>query len=168
MISLSSRFLAGTTLAALALGLASCGADAPHDVATVSGSYSATWTLEVLRLSDGFQTQFSCPGRLTLSQGAATGGVLPISGFATVSPPCAPESYSLNGTLAEGGVIDFTTGGPPPTQGPCPGGRNVHFSGQFERSSGIALSLSVRGATQVQCPEFGAHTFTYLLNARAM
>jgi hypothetical protein len=166
MITPSNSCLAGLALAALSLGLVACGTDAPQDVPQVAGTYTATWTLQVLRRSDGFQTQFSCPGRLTFSEGAAAGGVIPISGFAVVTPPCAPESYNLNGTLGDGGTIDFTTGGPPPTQGPCPGGRNVHFSGQLERASG-ALSLSARGAIEVQCPDFGSHLFTYLLSARS-
>jgi hypothetical protein len=152
----------------LALGLVACGGDGspttpsppPEDVA---GNYWLTWTLQVLRESDGFQTQFYCSGRLTFVQGAASGSIATLTGFAVVDLPCAPESYELQGTVDNNGAIQFTTDGPPPLEGPCPGGQGVSFSGQVTDENGWH-SLSARGVTTVTCPEFGDHEFTYLLS----
>jgi hypothetical protein len=151
---------------ALALGLASCGGDSPTTPtpppADVAGNYWATWTLQVLRQSDGFQTQFYCSGRVTFVQGPATGSTAPLTGFVVVDQPCAPESYDLLGTVGVNGAIEFTTEGPAPTEGPCPGGQDVRFSGQVTDQGGYH-ALSARGVTTVTCPEFGDHDFTYLL-----
>jgi len=156
-----------TVTVALALGLAACGGDSPTSPSTppadVAGSYWVSWTLQVLRQSDGFQTQFYCSGRLTLVQGAASGSTAPLTGFAVVEQPCAPESYDLAGTVDATGAIQFATDGPPPTEGPCPGGVDVRFSGQVSEQGGYH-SLSARGVTTVTCPRFGEHAFTYLLN----
>ena len=135
MISRStSRILAPAVAVALSLGLAACGGDdqvtsvtPPPDVA---GPYALQWTLQVLRKSDGFQKEFTCYGQMTLVQGAATGSVASLSGFTVVNSGCAPESYDLNGSIGSGGAIEFTTNGPKPPEGPCPGGKNVRFSGQ--------------------------------------
>jgi hypothetical protein len=72
-----------------------------------------------------------------------------------VSSPCAPESYDLRGTIAAGGAVEFTTNGPRPTEGPCPGGNDVRFSGQIT-SEDAWRSLSVRGVTTVTCPRRGS------------
>jgi hypothetical protein len=124
---------------------------------------SPFWTLQVTRLSDNFQTSFTCPGRMTLSEATAVNGAASLSGFAVASAPCAPVSFDLTGTIDSNGTLTLTTGGPPPTQGPCPGGTNVTYSGQVTGTN--FQNVSARGVTTVQCPEFGAHTFTYLLAA---
>jgi hypothetical protein len=151
----------------LGLALAACGGDnvvttpttPPPDVA---GAYYTNWTLQVLRKSDGFQTSFYCSGQLTLVQASSAGSTAPLSGFAVVQGPCAPESYDLTGTVTAGGGIEFTTNGPPPLEGPCPGGVGVKFTGQVTSQDGWH-SLSARGVTTVQCPQFGEHEFTYLI-----
>jgi hypothetical protein len=164
----SIRRLAALALAApLGLGAVACGGDENPASSTpppdVAGTYYANWTLQVLRTSDGFQTSFYCSGQLTLVQGTTqAGGTASLSGFAVVAYPCAPESYDLVGSVAEGGAIAFVTDGPPPPEGPCPGGEDVRFSGQVTEQDGWR-SLSVRGVTTVTCPEFGEHDFTYLI-----
>jgi predicted small lipoprotein YifL len=151
----------------LALALTACGDDGPTTPtpppADVAGSYWINWTLQVLRESDDFQTEFYCSGQLTLVQEAARGSVATLTGYAVVGSPCAPESYDLRGSVDANGAIQFTTDGPPPTEGPCPGGEDVRFSGQVTEQDGWH-SLSARGVTSVSCPEFGAHEFTYLMN----
>jgi hypothetical protein len=170
MISRSTRRFAAPALAvALSLGLVACGGDddqitsvtPPPDVA---GPYFLQWTLQVLRKSDGFQKQFQCYGTMTLVQGTATASTSTLSGFTTVTSGCAPESYDLNGTVSSGGAIEFNTNGPKPPEGPCPGGTNVHFTGQAT-SSGSSVIVSARGVTTVTCPQYGEHEFTYLINA---
>jgi len=155
-----------STVAALGLTLAACGGDSPTMPATpppdVTGTYYMTWQLQVLRKSDGFQTQFYCGGSITLSQSAPSGNTGSLSGFVVVDAPCAPESYSLTGTVSAGGAVEFTTNGPRPLEGPCPGGTGVRYTGQITADSGYR-SLSARGATTVTCPQFGEHDFTYLL-----
>jgi len=162
----STRRLAAVALAVpLALGLAACGGDTNPASATpppsVAGAYYAQWTLQVLRKSDGFQKQFQCSGRLTLVQGAGSASV---SGFAVVESGCTPESYDLTGKIQEGGVIEFTTDGPKPPEGPCPGGKGVRFTGQVTTTDSYSL-LSVRGVTTVTCPQYGEHEFSYLISA---
>jgi hypothetical protein len=169
MISRSkSRFAAPALVVALGLGLSACGDDGSPTSLTpppdVAGPYFLQWTLQVVRKSDGFQKQFQCYGQMTLVQGTATASTSTLSGFAVVSSGCAPESYDLSGSISSGGAIEFNTDGPKPPEGPCPGGKNVHFSGQVT-SSGTSRILSARGVTTVQCPEFGEHEFTYLIQA---
>ncbi len=166
MSSRSRSLLIASVLAAA--GLVGCGDDETSTAPTpatstpdVAGSYYTSWTLEVLRKSDGFQKSFYCSGHMTLS--ASSTGML--SGFAVVDPPCAPESYDLTGRVLPGGVLEITTGGPPPTEGPCPGGQNVKYSGQATPATGRATGLSLRGVTDVTCPQFGAHQFTYLIES---
>jgi hypothetical protein len=170
MISRSTRrILAPAVAVALSLGLVACGGDddsvtsatPPPDVA---GPYFLQWTLQVLRKSDGFQKAFICYGQMTLVQGATAGSVAPLSGFAVVSSGCAPESYDLNGSISSGGAIEFNTNGPKPPEGPCPGGKNVHFTGQLTTSDS-RNTVSARGVTTVTCPQYGEHEFTYLISA---
>jgi hypothetical protein len=169
MLPRSSRRLAAPALAvALGLGLAACGggespvsATPPPDVA---GPYWVQWTLQVLRKSDGFQKQFDCYGTMTLVQGATTASTSTLSGFAVVNSVCPPESYDLNGSVSSGGAIEFDTNGPKPPEGPCPGGKNVHFTGQVTSSDSFR-TISARGVTTVTCPQYGEHEFTYLINA---
>jgi hypothetical protein len=163
------RLAAAPLLAALSLGLFACGGDdhSPVSVAPppdVAGPYFLGWTLQVLRKSDGFQKQFDCYGTMTLVQGATVASTSTLSGFAVVSSACAPESYDLGGSVSSGGAIEFTTDGPKPPEGPCPGGKNVHFTGQVT-SAGDSRIISARGVTTVTCPEFGEHEFTYLITA---
>jgi hypothetical protein len=163
------RFAALVPAAAILLSFAACGGDddSPTSVTPppdVSGTYYARWTLQVLRKSDGFQKQFQCYGTMTLVQGTATASTSTLSGFTTVTSGCAPESYDLNGTVSSGGAIEFNTNGPKPPEGPCPGGTNVHFTGQAT-SSGSSVIVSARGVTTVTCPQYGEHEFTYLINA---
>jgi hypothetical protein len=158
----------GPLLAALSLGLFACGGDdSPTSVTPppdVAGSYYVGWTLQVLRKSDGFQKQFDCYGTMTLVQGAAAASASTLSGFAVVNSVCPPESYDLRGSVSGGGAIQFTTDGPKPPEGPCPGGKSVHFTGQVSSYSASRI-ISARGVTTVTCPEFGEHEFTYLINA---
>jgi hypothetical protein len=176
MISRTTRrILASAVAAALSLGLVACGGDNDHITSVtpppdVAGTYFLQWRLQVLRKSDGFQKQFWCLGSMTLVQGTAAASTSPLSGFVTVTPgwdatsDCAPESYDLNGRIGSGGAIELNTSGPKPPEGPCPGGKNVHFTGQAT-SSGTSVSLSARGVTTVTCPGYGDHEFTYLINA---
>jgi hypothetical protein len=166
----SIRRLAAPALGlALSLGLTSCGGDSQGPTAVtpppdVTGPYFLSWTLQVLRKSDGFQKQFECYGQMTLGQSSAASSTSTLSGFATVNSGCAPESYDLNGSVRSGGAIEFNTNGPKPPEGPCPGGKNVHFSGQVT-ASGSSVIISARGVTTVTCPEFGEHEFTYVVQA---
>ena len=122
----------------------------------VAGKYSLRWTLQVLRKSNRFQKQFQCYGQMTLLQGAS--GSARLTGFAVVSSGCAPESYNPTGTVATSGAIEFTTNGPKPPEGPCPGGTNVRYSGQVTASDSHRF-ISARGVTTVTCPDFGEHDF---------
>ncbi len=170
MISRTTRrVLAPAIAVALSLGLAACGGD-DHGITSVTpppdaaGPYSLSWTLQVLRKSDGFQKAFTCYGQMTLVQATAAASVARLSGFAVVSSGCAPESYDLNGSISSGGAIEFNTNGPKPPEGPCPGGKNVHFSGQVTTSSSHS-TVSARGVTTVTCPQYGEHELTYLIRA---
>lgn len=160
-----SRLVVAALAVPLALGLAACGgSDSPVSASpppNVAGGYYLQWTLQVLRKSDGFQTQFQCSGRMTLVQGAASTS---LSGFAVVDYGCPPESYDLSGTIKEGGAIEFTTNGPKPPEGPCPGGKGVRFTGQVTTTDSYSI-LNARGVTTVTCPQFGDHEFTYLISA---
>ena len=168
MVPRSPRHLVAPVLA-VALGLSACGGDGGTPVSVtpppdVSGPYFVQWTLQVLRKSDGFQKQFDCYGTMTLVQGTATASTSSLSGFAVVNSVCPPESYDLNGSVSSGGAIEFNTNGPKPPEGPCPGGQNVHFTGEVT-SSGTSRIISARGVTTVTCPQYGEHEFTYLISA---
>ena len=159
-----SRVVAATVSLAGLLLLAACGDDGGSVTsptpppANVSGLYYGSWTLQVVRKSDGFQKAFYCPGQWTIST-SSTGA---ISGFAVVDSPCAPESYTLAGSVTSGGAVEYTTNAPRPTEGPCPGGADVRFSGQITNNGGYS-TLSARGVTTVTCPTFGEHEYTYLI-----
>lgn len=150
----------------LLLGLSGCG-DGPGPVGpevpvpSIAGKYSGSWTLQVLRTSDGFQKSFACRGTLTLSQRPALGGSASLTGFAVVveGNSCKPASFDVTGTVDANGAITLTTDGPPPTEGPCPGGTGIRYTGQV-----VGRALSARGVTRVQCPQFGEHVFTYLMD----
>lgn len=151
-----------SALLGMALAAVGCGDDASPTRAAVpavnvSGKWVASsdfWTLQVYRIDDGFTTSFRCGGSMTLTQDGTR-----LSGFAVVGYPCAPISFDVTGTVDGGGAISLETGGPPPTEGPCPGGENVEYSGQVQGSQ-----LSARGVTVVDCPTYGEHRFTYLIS----
>jgi hypothetical protein len=130
---------------------------APPPAPDVSGRYSGTLTLQVLRASDNFQTSFNCSAQMTVTQSPGSSA---LAGFFVSSSPCEPVSFDIAGAVQAGGATTVRTNGPRPPQGPCPGGKDVEFSGIFTTTG--TRSLSARGSTKVQCPEFGEHTFTYI------
>jgi hypothetical protein len=160
--------------AALVFALAGCGDDDNEGVTTpvtpppnVAGKYNSWWTLQVLRKSDGFQKEFRCIGDVTLQQSGTSGSTAVLSGWVSVGPPCTPESYDLTGLVSANGAVEFATNAPAPPEGPCPRGEGVSFSGQVTPASGGDLHiLSARGVTNVTCPQFGEHQFTYFLEGR--
>ena len=115
--------------------------------------------LQVLRTSDNFQTSFNCNGTMTITQSP---GSYAVGGFMASTTPCEPVSFELSGTFAPGGTVTFKSDGPRPPQGPCPGGKEIEFTGTFYGNNRL---LSARGVTRVQCPEFGEHVFTYIVTA---
>jgi hypothetical protein len=164
-----TRHLAALPAAAALVLLVACNGDSQSPFPTgpsvppppnVSGSYEGYqfWTLQAFRVSDGFTKSFVCQGSMTLTQSIASGGVAQLSGFAVVGYPCDPLSFDVVGTVSSGGTIVLVTDGPPPTEGPCPGGTAVSFSGLIRDRE-----LSARGETTVECPSFGEHQFTYIL-----
>src|ERR1041384_4575173 len=74
----------------------------------VSGRYSGTMTLQVLRESDNFQTSFNCTATMTITQspGSAT-----LAGFWVSSAPCEPVSYDIAGSVQAGGAATLRTNG---------------------------------------------------------
>jgi hypothetical protein len=60
-----------------------------------------------------------------------------------------------------GGSSTLRTNGTRPPQGPCPGGKDVDFSGIITNTG--SRTLSMRGVTKVPCGDLGTHDFTYLL-----
>ena len=167
----SRRFVA---LVVCTLCLAGCGSDHQVDVTPtptpapspppapaapdVSGRYSGTLTLQVLRESDNFQTSFNCTATMTITQSP---GAPAIGGFWVSSAPCEPVSFDVAGMVQAGGSSTLRTNGTRPPQGPCPGGKDVDFSGIIATTG--SRTLSMRGVTKVQCGDLGTHDFTYLL-----
>jgi hypothetical protein len=129
----------------------------PNPPPDVSGRYSGTLTLQVLRMSDNFQTSFNCGATMTVTQTPQTAT---LGGFFVSSAPCEPVSFDLAGMVQAGGATTIRTNGPRPPMGPCPGGKDVDFTGIFTTTG--TRSVSARGTTKVTCPEFGDHTFTYV------
>ena len=159
----------------LAFSLAGCGDDndsitTPTKPATpppnIAGTYYGSWVLQVLRKSDGFQKQFRCYGRITFRQSGTSTSTAALTGFAGADSPCTPESWDLSeGAVRAGGALEFTTSGPAPLEGPCPGGKDVKFAGQSTPASSGSYRLSARGVTNVSCPQYGEHEFTYIIDA---
>jgi hypothetical protein len=170
VISRSTRRFATPALpVALGLGLCACSGNGDSMTSVepppnVAGTWWVNWTLHVLRKSDGFEKQFLCFGTMTFVQGSPTAGTSALSGFAEIRPECAPESPDLSGTISAGGAIQFTTNGPRPPEGPCPGGKNVRFSGVVTTDE-YFVNLTARGVATVTCPEFGEHELTYLVRS---
>ena len=133
----------------------------PAPVPDLSGRWTGSplWVLQVLRTSDNFQTSFNCNGTMTIAQSPRS---YSIGGFMASTTPCEPVSFELAGTFAPGGAVTFKSDGPRPPQGPCPGGKEIEFTGTFYGNNRL---LSARGVTRVQCPEFGEHVFTYIVTA---
>jgi hypothetical protein len=147
--------------------LTACGDEAvisapTPQVPAIAGIYSAfrPWVHQVYRVSDGFITSFSCSGSITLAQQPSGTGIATVTGFAVVGAPCPPLSFDLAGTVTADGAVRFISGGPKPPEGPCPGGANVEYTGAV-----TGRTLSARGVTTVQCPEYGEHRFTYIFTA---
>ena len=117
------------------------------------------WVLNVLRTRDNFSIQFHCNGTMVITQSP---GPWAIRGFMLSSGPCDElVSFELAGTFAWDGRVTFKSDGPRPPQGPCPGGKDIEFTGRFNNDN----RLLVTGRTRVQCPEFGEHIFTYIVTA---
>ena len=130
---------------------------APAPAPDVSGRYSGTLTLQVLRASDNFQTSFNCTAQMTVTQSP---GSSTTSGFWLTSSPCEPVTFDTAGTVQAGGSTTIHTNGPRPPQGPCPGGKDMDFAGIFTTTG--TRALSARATTKVQCGDLGEHTFTYI------
>jgi len=111
MVRYPTRGLAALSLAGVLVLSGGCGGDGDSPTSTtpppdVSGRYSLTWIIQVLRKSDGFQKQFYCYGQMTLVQAP---GAASLSGFAAVTSGCVPESYDLRGSVSAGGAIAHPT-----------------------------------------------------------
>jgi hypothetical protein len=134
---------------------------APTPAPDIAGRYfgGPMWLLQVLRTSDNFQTSFSCGGTMTITQSP---GSYSFTGFMASTGPCEPVTFDIAGSFQAGGAVTFTANAPRPPQGPCPGGRDVSYTGTFTNANRL---LSARGVTRVQCPEFGEHMFTYVVTA---
>ena len=131
---------------------------APPSAPDVSGRYIGTWTLQVLRESDNFQTSFNCSGAMTVTQSP---GNFSFGGFIVSSSPCEPATFDLsNASFEQGGAAKFRSTSPHPPQGPCPRGTDVDYVGTFTNSNRL---LSAKGTTRVQCGDLGPHTYTYVI-----
>ena len=169
MISRSTRRLVAPAVAvALVLGLAACGGD--DDSHHVRHS-AAGRRRPLLRAVDapGPPQERRLPEAVRLlrhddprpGDGDRLGRPCRASPSSTRS--ARPSRTTSAGPISSGGAIEFNTNGPRPPEGPCPGGKNVHFTGQVT-SSGTSGTVSARGVTTVSCPQFGEHEFTYLIN----
>jgi hypothetical protein len=107
------------------MGLSACGDgdDGPvipvepaFPVTNWSGTYSNSqlWLVTFERASDGWRSSYTCPGTLTLSQGAQSGSSAPLTGFFVVNQPCPPGTFELSGSVSGDGSVTFTTDGPRP------------------------------------------------------
>jgi len=153
-----------------ALALAACGDDnalpitptsPPPPITNWSGTYSNSqlWLVAFERASDGWRSSYTCPGNLTISQGAQSGSSAPITGFAVVSQPCPPGTFEFTGTVNADGSMAFTTDGPRPLG--CPE-RRTNYAGLF-----TGRQLSARGSTSIECSgvTVGTHRFDYVITA---
>lgn len=144
----------------IAVLLAACGGKGTQVLPTqppptVAGAYSRydMWLVQYVRPHDNYQGAFYCSGSLTFVQppGSAT-----LTGFAVVGSPCPSISFELSGTVAPGGTIEFTSGGPRPGAGPCPAPTSVKYAGTLTEDR-----VSVRGSTTVDCPGAGEGLYRF-------
>lgn len=154
-----------------ALALAACGGDSdsittPVPVVTApitnySGTYanSQLWLVAFERASDGWRSQYYCPGTMTLSQGATTGSSAPLTGFGVVTAPCPSLTFTLTGTVKADNSVEFSTDGPRPLG--CPS-KTATYAGIF-----TTRGLSARGSTSIEChgETEGTHRFDYVITA---
>jgi hypothetical protein len=162
------------TMAGLALvstlALAACGGDDPIPTAPVvpaasitnySGTYanSQLWLVAFERASDGWRSQYTCPGTMTLSQGATVGQSAPLTGFGVVTAPCPSLTFTLTGSVKADNSVEFSTDGPRPLG--CPG-KAATYAGIF-----TSRQLSARGSTSIEChgETEGTHRFDYVITA---
>jgi hypothetical protein len=151
------------------LALAGCGGDdtptapavPPVQITNYSGTYSNSqlWLVAFERASDGWRSQYYCPGNMTLAQGATSGSTAPITGFGVVTAPCPSLTFELAGTVAADGTIQFTADGPRPLG--CPS-KKATYEGLF-----TSRGLSARGSTSIDCSGVteGTHRFDYVITA---
>jgi hypothetical protein len=153
------------------LALAACGGDSDRTPTTpvvpttpitnYSGTYanSQLWLVAFERMSDGWRSQYYCPGTMTLAQGATTGSSAPLTGFGVVTAPCPSLTFTLTGTVNGDGTVSFATDGPRPLG--CPA-KTATYSGLF-----AGRQLSARGSTSIDCSGTteGTHRFDYVITA---
>ena len=153
------------------LALTGCGDDdvvptvppppTPPPIANFAGTYanSQLWLVTFVRASDGWQSSYTCPGTMTLSQGAQSGTSAPLTGFAVVNQPCPPTTFQLTGTVNGDGSMTLTTDGPRPLG--CPS-KLANYSGQFS-----GRQVSARATTSIECSgeTVGTHRFDYVITA---
>jgi hypothetical protein len=151
------RHLAHALVVALGLGLAACSgeSDGPTTATPpprVGGDYYVNWTLQVLRKSDGFQKQFVLRP-MTLVQNPPVGSTSTLSGL-FVDRAARPSPTTSAGASAQTGCRVHHERLPPP-EGPCPGGKNLRYSGHV-RTDDNGTTMRTRGVTTVTCPQFGS------------
>src|SRR5688572_31011610 len=75
----------------------------PPPAPDVSGRYfgGPLWIVQVLRMSDNFQTSFNCNGTMTITQSP---GSYSFTGFMTSTGPCEPVTFDVVGTFQPGGA----------------------------------------------------------------
>lgn len=165
-----SKTLRGLALLSV-LTLAACGDDSspvapptpapPAPITNWSGTYanSQLWLVAFERTSDGWRSSYTCPGTLTISQGAQSGTSAPLTGFVVVNQPCPPDTFDFTGTVSADGSMTLNTDGPRPPG--CPEKR-TSYTGLF-----TGRQLSARGATSIDCDgeTVGTHRFDYVITA---
>jgi hypothetical protein len=153
------------------LALAACGGDDRNPTATpvvpnasitnYSGTYSNSqlWLVAFERASDGWRSQYYCPGTMTLAQGETSGTSAPLTGFGVVTAPCPSLTFTLTGTVKADNSVEFSTDGPRPLG--CPG-KQATYAGIF-----TSRQLSARGSTSIEChgETEGTHRFDYVITA---
>jgi hypothetical protein len=152
------------------LALAACGGDdslptvpppTPPPITNWAGTYtnSQLWLVAFERTSDGWRSSYTCPGTMTISQGAQSGASAPLTGFAVVNQPCPPATFQFVGTVQADGSMTLTTDGPRPLG--CPA-KIASYAGQF-----AGRQLSARATTSIDCSGVteGTHRFDYVISA---
>jgi hypothetical protein len=164
-----------TIRAVLALGLSlgafACGDDNGSDDFTpaptpvginLAGRWSSStmWLTQYTRTRDAYNGSYTCPGSMTITQGA---GDRTFTGFAVVSAPCPANSFDLSGTVDAEGAVTISMGAPRPGAGTCPQPPVSTYSGLVTGNN-----MSARAQARVQCPGEleGEYTFNYILSAQ--